>query len=309
MTPTPPDARSGQRASRSIVTCLVGLVGLVVLAQSCSHTDTGPRSDTAIKQLYATREGGREWAANWDNGEERQLRSGQPDPFDGLVKARGNGQLSINGTGTATISGTSPRIYVYDDSRGFKWGDVEITVYASRQGETKSNSSQGLVIGGRSEHQDTPSDACMGQTYYGRLLFDGRVGFQKELVHDAVYSDTEPRNLRADWDAFGGSYPKNVWIGLKFVIRNIGSGSVSLELYRDLTGGQKGGDWQLMAEFTDDGQWTVTEREEAIRLGCKPPPPAFLDPATSVFLRNDDVTAMSYRGFTIREIDPQKRLF
>jgi hypothetical protein len=48
------------------------------------------------------------------------------------------------------------------------------------------------------------------------------------------------------------SFPKDQWIGMKFVVFNIvGTNSVQLELYVDLTDGVNGGSWNLVHSFVD----------------------------------------------------------
>ncbi len=295
------------RYSRAPSTVGLGLVlSCALLLAAC--VKTGPVPGEAIAEIYASAAGGRTWYANWDNGHGRTLTSGQRDPYDPLVRARGNGKVEIDGAGTATISGQSPRIYVYDENHALKWQNIEVTVYGRRGGEPDTINSQGLVIGGRSEHQDSNLDVCAGQTYFGRLLYDGRVDFQKEIVHHGLYSRSEPPKATADWSAYGGQFPSGAWVGLKLIITNVDNNSVRLELFRDLTSGKRGGNWELLAEYVDTGDWSTAEVEEAAGFGCPDVPPVFLDPATSVYLRNDAVTAMSYRGFSIREIDPSRRL-
>lgn len=290
-------------ANRPWISSIAIVLVLLTMISGCEKRSQVPSDE--IAQIYPSLPGGRVWTSNWDDGSLRHLRSGQRDPYSPLLIARGNGTVTIDGAGTATVSGISPRIYVYDESQELKWGDVEVTVYGMRRGETSSVGSQGLVIGGRSEHQNASSDVCAGQTYYGRLLLDGRVGFQKELVHDHLYSSSRPANSFADWSQFGGTFPRDVWIGLKFVIRNNSSEAVSLELYTDITGGDQGGDWKLVAKYVDDGQWTADLSESATLLGCHDVLEVFADPATSIFLRADYVEAMSFRSFSIREIEPE----
>lgn len=175
-----------------------------------------------IKKLYPDLVEGRVWASNWSNGESRTLKSGQRDPHDSDFIARGNGNIKITGNGIATLTGQSPRIYVYDKNRILKWHNVEVTIYGKRLSELKNISSQGFVIGARSEHQNADEkNPCLGRTYYGRILYDGRAVFQKEVIHEGAYSVNKPsENNKAIWNTPNGVLPKNIWIGIKFVVKN-----------------------------------------------------------------------------------------
>lgn len=259
-----------------------------------------------IKMLYPTKENGRVWNAKWSNGNKRTLKSGQRDPFDSEFIARGNVAISIDGRGVAQFQGSAPRMYVYDSAKNKKWNNVEVTVYAKRISETGKESFQGIVIGARSEHQDaTLKNPCLGATYYGRLLYDGRAVFQKEVIHEGAYSTNKPtENNKAKWGTKDGTMPKNVWIGVKFIVKTNPNGkSVKLELYRDLTDGYNGGTWEKVAEYTDSGDWSQTNSGADIQKECGySANKILLKPGTSVFIRNDEVKNMELKSFSIREI-------
>ncbi len=260
-----------------------------------------------IKMLYPTKENGRVWYAKWDNRKTSVvLNSGHRDPFDAEFIVRGNGEVKIDDKGIAHMSGDSPRMYIYDHDKKLKWDNVEVTVYAKRISETDTISSQGIVIGERSEHQNaTLSDTCSGKTYYGRLLYDGRAVFQKEVIHEGAYSVNKPSEInKAKWDTKDGTMPYDVWIGVKFVVyTNPDNKSVKLELYRDLTDGLNGGTWEKVAEYIDNGSWALVDPKINVEQICgNPASKVFLDPGTSVFIRNDKVSEVQYKLFSIREI-------
>ena len=173
----------------------------------------------AIKMLYPTIENGRTWQDDWQNEFPITLASGQKDSSSPEFVARGNGTIEIN-NGVAHMKGDSPRMYVYDSSGVKMWNNVEVTVYAKRISESGEVSSQGIVIGARSEHQKaTLENPCFGATYYGRLLYDGRAVFQKEVIHEGAYSINMPsENNKATWNTSDGTMPRNTWIGVKFIV-------------------------------------------------------------------------------------------
>ncbi|OGD08967.1 hypothetical protein A2397_05735 [Candidatus Amesbacteria bacterium RIFOXYB1_FULL_44_23] len=259
-----------------------------------------------LEKLYPDLPGGRVWYSDWNNGQKQTLNSGDVDPFDNEFVARGNGVVKLDGNGLATISGSSPRMYVYDPKRKLKWENVEVTLYGKRVSEFGVASSQGFVIGTRSEHQDVAdSDPCLGRSYYGRILYDGRAVFQKEVVHEGAYSVNMPsENNKTSWNTPNGTLPKNVWVGMKFVVRtNPDQKSVKLELYRDMTDGKNGGTWEKLAQYTDSGSWSQTDSGMDTVAKCGyGPEKVLLDPGTSVFVRNDLIDEAQYKLFSIREI-------
>lgn len=263
--------------------------------------------DQDIKMLYPTKENGRVWFASWSNNKERTLASGKKDPFDLEFVARGNGKVFIDGHGLARLVGDAPRMYVVDPDRNKKWNNVEVTIYSKRISEIATLSSQGIVIGARSEHQDaTLENPCLGATYYGRLLYDGRAVFQKEVIHEGSYSVNKPKeNNKAVWDTPDGTLPKNVWIGVKFIVKTNADGqSVKLELYRDLTDGYQGGTWEKVAEYTDVGNWAQVDSGVDVQAVCGySADRILLEAGTAVFVRNDKIKSAEYKLFSIREIE------
>lgn len=282
----------------------VGLQNDLNLADSKS--DAPAFAEDGIKMLYPTRVNGRIWYSKWANNKERIIKSLESDPFDSEFVVRGDGTVFIDGKGVAHLEGNSPRMYVLDPEKKNKWNNVEVTMYARRISEYGVISSQGIVIGARSEHQDaTEENPCSGTAYYGRLLYDGRAVFQKELIHEGSYSENKPgENNKTIWNTQDGSMPKNLWIGVKFIVKNNpDKKSVNLELYRDLTDGHGGGTWEKIAEYTDNGNWLQNSSAlDAMEICGYSANKILLEPGTSVFVRNDEVKNVEYKLFSIREI-------
>ena len=254
------------------------------------------RDRFGITQILPT--AGRDWSAAWDRGVPRVVVHPAVDTEDSQFHAKGDATVSIDGQGVATIRGEIARMYVFD--RGLTWCNVEVTFYGMRICETGHAGIQGLVVGARSEHQDA-SDAhpCPGTAYYGRLLYDRRAHFAKELSHKA-YGPNLPNNDKIPWEG-REEMPRDRWIGFKFIVRNFDHDTkVRLCLYRDLTGGENGGDWELVARATDEGNWLVPD----IPQQCGYPPGLVLTrPARSVFIRNDAIREAKYKWFSIREVE------
>ena len=250
-----------------------------------------------IKVLYPTKEDGRVWYSKWNNGHPRTFGYVR-DPDDPEFDCRhGTATYSIDGAGILTTSGDYPRMYVWAQDKS--WNNVEITMYGMRV-EDEGTMWAGIMAYAKTDHRnDDRSCKCRG--YGGRMTYDGRMDFEKEVAHHASdgYVQTAPVRPWSD----EGPMPKNVWIGYKFVVRDADAGThVKLELYCDMTDGADGGSWlPVMTEYLDAGGWG------AGHTPCE----SGIDPAEIltgshpvVYVRTDDVTEMRYKKFSIREIDP-----
>src|SRR6266487_807285 len=88
------------------------------------------------KELYPTKMDGKEWSSKWDNGKHRAFFSEESDPYDNEFKLRGDGKIVIDGNGLASLSGSAPRMFVYDELKRNKYNNVEVTFYGKRIAET-----------------------------------------------------------------------------------------------------------------------------------------------------------------------------
>lgn len=233
-------------------------------------------------------------STSWDNGQERTIDFGQSDPFDTKAEMSGTGEAHIDGgeDGIMTLEGDAPRFRIMDNS--FK--NVEITVYAKRISEDKEISFQGFVIGARSKHYN--DNMCGANTYYGRLTYDGRVSFQKELFHGTGDNALYPAEDHAKYlfPADEG-VPEDQWIGIRFIVTDTDNGTAALlQLYADK---EANGQWVKVLEFKDDGDWPVNANDGI----CNEYPhnKIILTPGF-VFLRNDGLGEAEYRDMTIREL-------
>ena len=115
--------------------------------------------------------------------------------------------------------------------------------------------------------------------------------FFKELKHP----DGESRERYAIWE--GKPLPHGQWIGMKFVVYNIDEDQhVKLELYRDLSEGVNGGDWEKIGETIDKGGWAAAHDGEY-------PSDFILEGGGVVHLKNEvEVSDPRYKHFSIREI-------
>ena len=309
-------ARLGWITLRAVRNLLCRLALPVLLALSLSafageDPADAPRDRFGIRMLFPTRPGGREWQAKWDNGRARTFIG--IDPLDRWFDAdHGQGKYAVDGKGTLTATGPTVRMYVHDPARKTEWGEnLEITVYFTRLSETRLVSYSGLQIFARTTHGTVGNETrnlCDDRGYGAKVTVDGRWEFEKEITHGrddgyAITASTRP------WPEL----PKNVKIGVKYVLRNQGTNTqVKVELYRDLTGGANGGRWEKITEFIDTGKnWGLGKTAPApgvppelplIRSMVLPNSESKL-PMLSVYLRHE-YASMAYEKLSIREIEP-----
>jgi hypothetical protein len=288
---------------------LIPLAALFLTSSFALPADL-PRDGFGIGQLFPTRPGGREWAAKW-SGPARTFTG--IDPQDPWFDAdHGTGHYTADGKGKLTATGPIVRMYVHDPAKQVEWAEnLEITVYFTRRSETKLLSYSGLQIFARTDHGTTGKESdnlCDCRGYGAKVTVDGRFEFEKEITHHHERGSDSVATARP-WKEL----PKDQPVGVKYILRNLrGNTQVKLELYRDLTKGLNGGQWEKMTEFTDTGSnFGVGNHPPAANV--KPELPLIRDlvlpssenkkPMISVYLRHEYGT-MDYERFSIREIEP-----
>ena len=278
------------------------VVSLVLVSPALDLVEDPARGTVAgVHQLYASLPGGMHWQADWE--EPRTFRG--RDPLDRWFDADGGSGSYSAADGVLEISGLAPRMYVRHP-RMRQWGDVEITMYFKRR-EDRGVPYAGMAAVARSNHgADGPveRDRCDSRGYGARMRYDGLVDFEKETAHPA----NEAAGTRRLWP---DGMPRDVWLGYKFVVRDLPGGSVLLELWLDESGGADGGRWWLVNALVDDG---TVFGEQACAAGIDPRMPltAATDragsesgrPNVSVYFRSDGVAAdgLVYRWGSVREI-------
>jgi hypothetical protein len=281
-------------------------------AAAAKAVGASPSSPQSIAKLMPTRSRGREWFSKWANGHARSFVDAT-DPDDPWFDTRhGNGTYAIDGNGLLAAKGDMVRMYVLDPAKKVEWNEnLEITVYIRRIGETKTLSYSGLQIFARTNHGaigNEEKNLCDDRGYGAKVTVDGRWEFEKEIRHgaDAGYSGGESVK---PWKEL----PKDKWIGVKFILRTqTAAKHVRLELYRDLTEGEAGGQWEKIVEDVDSGAtWGVAAPscapgvvpELALTRQTLLPNSESGKPMLTVYFRHEYGT-MQYRNASVREVDP-----
>jgi Concanavalin A-like lectin/glucanases superfamily/Calcineurin-like phosphoesterase len=269
-----------------------------------------------ITMLNATKSGGRTWYNKWDNGHARSwdaepngTSERAPDPDDSFADFHcgpGNEAIDVDGLGVCTMTGDNPRLYVNDPARVLKWNNVEMTVYYRALSDVAGASIfVHSRLAGRTEHQDEYLCCASGHTAGAfEIKKNTVIQLRKELIHPAYADDVISSVALA---------PYNTWIGMKLIVRDIGS-NTKVEGWRDTTDGAGGGTWTKVVEKLDAGDWAFTDPTEITSYNnCSssgsgtcvkitPKESKIQGAANSCYLRCDGTT-VEFKRFSIREID------
>ena len=214
--------------------------------------------------FYASEEDSNDWYARWSK--DRSISTSEEsfgvDELDGRVSVSGNGAVEI-AEGVATLQ-RSPTIQIYaGDQQGF--GDaVEMTGYAKYLpgGATRSFSGLNLAIQMSHPNED---ERCPRPSYRSQVSLAGVASFQKEYGPD-IRTGKKATVI----PEFDGQLPLDEWIGVKFIVRDVGPGRVFLALYLDLTGGDDGveQDWKMVHSYTDTTDSWMAGDDSLPQDGC-----------------------------------------
>lgn len=259
-----------------------------------------------VTQVYPSEAGGTAWHADFGPPARSYTGSRGQDAVSNWLHWRGNATYAIDGAGQLSVSGSGPRIFVYDPALEKQWRNVEMTVYARRVAD--SGVPNGGIVGVvRSNHREETTQSCDTRGYVASMRNDGHVLFGKEVKHPSWVTGKTVRNY------FPGGLPFKQWIGYKYVVYDMPNGDVVSELWIDWTDGASGGTWMKIDSFTDTGtnlgvgsqpcaggvDPALRLRSAAARQGSETGKPNL-----SVYLRNTDVGAngMAYKKLSVREI-------
>jgi hypothetical protein len=196
-----------------------------------------------VSELYPTVSGGTEWFSHFDAP--AHTSTWGDDPYDPWLHWKGDASYSIDGAGTLSVTGSTPRIYIFDPAQARQFRDVEMTVYAKRVADD-GTAFAGIVGVARTNHMFDTTKLCDTRGYGARVRYDGTVDFDKETSHpNATAAASKP--------LFSGGMPKNQWIGYKHVVYDLPNGHVVNEVWVDLTDGANGGAWRKVNSFEDTG--------------------------------------------------------
>ena len=234
-----------------------------------------------IEEIYPVVSNGPIWYINSENPQSDKnfyFRSLKDIRLD---KEKVQGEFEMNAeTGTEKHG-----VRIHVDSPNGKWKNVEMSGYFKLlDGQDEFTM---IARHGPSYHDD---GGCDAYGYYGMLNAQGDAYFKKKTYHHSGgYTD---RTAVAEKVV---EKLENRWIGIKFMVYDVGSGHVKLELWVD--DGDETNNWRKVTEYIDDGSWETDESH------CDRPKNYIIDSGTRATFRVDD-SKFEFKKLSVKEIEP-----
>lgn len=246
-----------------------------------------------IREIYPTKENGREWYVNMENPKDDQNFSITFNP-----------NLTRQVDGSWRISVPVVRMNVKTLEGESNWKNVEMTGYVkivsvieNSINKVIENDLTWYARGGK----HNPEFPCEATAYMGGLYDNGKVGWKKELWFVGGYTDEKQSNKVTNSLV-------DRWIGWKIVIYNVNNNSeVKLESYLDNTNSNY---WVKVTNLVDDGGWYAKMPDSNFFApGCYKDKDSIITNSGSTATFRSDNLIWDFRNLSIREIDPGPSTF
>lgn len=246
-----------------------------------------------IREIYPTKENGREWYVNMENPKDDQNFSITFNP-----------NLTRQVDGSWRISVPVVRMNVKTLEGESNWKNVEMTGYVKIVSVIENSSNKMIendltwyARGGK----HNPEFPCEATAYMGGLYDNGKVGWKKELWFVGGYTDEKQSNKVTNSLV-------DRWIGWKVVIYNVNNNSeVKLESYLDNTNSNY---WVKVTNLVDDGGWYAKMPDSNFFApGCYEDKDSIITNSGSTATFRSDNLIWDFKNLSIREIDPGPSTF
>ena len=246
-----------------------------------------------IREIYPTKENGREWYMNMENPKDDQNFSITFNP-----------NLTRQVDGSWRISVPVVRMNVKTLEGESNWKNVEMTGYVKIVSVIENSSNKVIendltwyARGGK----HNPEFPCEATAYMGGLYDNGKVGWKKELWFVGGYTDEKQSNKVTNSLV-------DRWIGWKVVIYNVNNNSeVKLESYLDNTNSNY---WVKVTNLVDDGGWYAKMPDSNFFApGCYKDKDSIITNSGSTATFRSDNLIWDFKNLSIREIDPGPSTF
>jgi hypothetical protein len=240
------------------------------------------------REIYPTKQGGREWHVNMDNPLEDDIF----DPGTRIIKLQ-DGSWAVGDQGDKNYQ---VRMNVLTPPGLKEWKNVEITGYvkvihsASEDSPLQEGAINWYARGGR--HSD--SVPCDGTSLKGILSVNGVTAWQKEIWHTGGY--TNPRSV------VNATNPiMDRWIGWKVVMYNINNDTaVKMESYLD---DNANNDWKKVSELIDKGGWYSGYPDDVFySVDCNRPKDYVVTNSGPIVTFRSDKIMWQFKDLSVREI-------
>jgi hypothetical protein len=253
-----------------------------------------PTTTTAIhnfkvKEIYPTKQNGREWFINLDD----PTADGIFDPQSKLTQ-QPDGSWQIKGRGGSGKYEDQVRMNVNTPKGEQQWKNVEITGYAKVISTESSKDRLNWYARGARHSSSVP---CEGTSLKGNIRVNGEVFWQKEIWHTGGYTNEKARAVATDNSLL------DRWIGWKVVIYNTNNDkAVKMESYLD---DKNNNNWKKVTELIDnDGWYADTSDKVFYSANCgRPKDYIITNSGPIVTFRSDDMM-WDFIDLSVREIQP-----
>jgi hypothetical protein len=246
-----------------------------------------------IREIYPTKENGREWYVNMENPKN-----------DRNFSITFNPNLTRQVDGSWRISVPVVRMNIKTLEGESNWRNVEMTGYVKIVSVIENSSNKVIendltwyARGGR----HNPELPCEATAYMGGLYDNGKVGWKKELWFVGGYTDEKQSNKVTNSLV-------DRWIGWKVIIYNVNNNSeVKLESYLDNTNSNY---WVKVTNLLDDGGWYAKMPDSYFFApGCYKDKDSIITNSGSTATFRSDNLIWDFKNLSIREIDPGPSAF
>ncbi|MDP9015612.1 MAG: hypothetical protein M3M87_02480 [Thermoproteota archaeon] len=203
-----------------------------------------------------------------------------------LDRQEGRGEFKMDAeTGTEKHG-----VRIHVDSPKGVWKNVEMSGYFKLvDGQDEFTL---IARHGPSYHDN---GGCDAYGYYGMLSAEGDAFFKKKTYHNG--GGYTARTAVAEKVV---SELQDRWIGIKFMVYDVGNRHVKLELWID--DGDETNNWRKVTEYIDDGGWETDERH------CDRPKDYIIDSGTRASFRVDD-SEFEFKKLSVKEIETGEAKF
>ena len=242
-----------------------------------------------VKEIYPTKQNGREWFINLDD----PTADGIFDPQSKLTK-QPDGSWQIKGRGGSGKYEDQVRMNVNTPKGEQQWKNVEITGYAKVISAESSKDRVDWYARGARHSSGVP---CEGTSLKGNIRVNGEVFWQKEIWHTGGYTNEKARAVATDNSLL------DRWIGWKVVIYNINNDkAVKMESYID---DKNNNNWKKVTELIDKGGWYADTSDKVFySANCGRPKDYIITNSGPIVTFRSDNMIWNFIDLSVREIQP-----
>jgi hypothetical protein len=242
-----------------------------------------------VKEIYPTKQNGREWFINLDD----PTADGIFDPQSKLTQ-QPDGSWQIKGRGGSGKYEDQVRMNVNTPKGEQQWKNVEITGYAKVISAESSKDRLNWYARGARHSSSVP---CEGTSLKGNIRVNGEVFWQKEIWHTGGYTNEKARAVATDNSLL------DRWIGWKVVIYNINNDkAVKMESYLD---DKNNNNWKKVTELIDNGGWCADTSDKVFySANCGRPKDYIITNSGPIVTFRSDNMMWDFIDLSVREIQP-----